>query len=103
MLSADRDADNQVAHHVEDAVVAEIGARTEKAGAVSEIEFGAEDAGSHRASGHAEARFSVVEDVVSFEAGAAIGRDPGTDVAISSRHSRRTYERSGRHHDADFE
>src|SRR6185436_15289857 len=82
MRAADRNADDQVAHHVDDAVGAEIRAGPKEARAVSEVDLAAEYAAAHRAGGDAEARAAVVEDVAALESRTAVCCHPRTDVAV---------------------
>src|SRR5204862_5215773 len=83
--AADGDSDDQVAHHVDHTVTAEIRGRAEKARAVAEVDLAAEDAAAHRTRGHAEACPTVVEHVATLEADAAVCRHPRTDIAVGAR------------------
>ena len=53
--AADRHAEDDVAHEIDDGVVAEVVLRAEEARAVAEVEFAADDARAHGAGVHAEA------------------------------------------------
>src|SRR6266545_7512907 len=79
--AANRHADDHVAHHVDDAVVAEVGVGPEEARAVTEVELAADDARAHPACVDAETGAAVVKvDVAVGEPGTGVRGDPWADV-----------------------
>src|SRR5581483_10208761 len=58
---ADRNADDEVGHEVDDGVVAEVAVGAEEARAVAEVELSADDARAHPANVDADAGSTVVE------------------------------------------
>src|SRR5262249_43558996 len=94
--TADRHADDDVAHQVDDAVIAEVALRAEEARAPAEVQFAADDAGAHRARVDAEASAAVIE------AAPTVGGYPGADEPVRSRDRRRGYGSDRRRHDQGF-
>src|SRR6185295_8132574 len=93
----DRDADDQVAHEVHHAVVAEVVLRAEEARAPAEVELAADDALTHRAGVDAEPGAAVVE------AAAAVRRYPWGYETIRARHRWGRNNRDRRRHDQGFD
>jgi len=61
LSAADRHADDDVAHQVQDAVIAEVVLRAEEARVVPEVHFPAHDASAHAPGADAEGPAAVVE------------------------------------------
>src|SRR5439155_23639046 len=104
MRAADWNPGDDVAHQIEDAVTAEVVGRSEKAGAVAEVDLGTEDASTHRSGIDAEPRASVVEvDVAVAEAGTGVRRHPWAHIPIRACLGRRPDESDRRHHNASLQ
>src|SRR5579864_6442183 len=95
----DRHANDDVAHEIDDGVVAEVVLRAEEAWAVPEIELTAENAVAHGTGVHAKGG-AAVGDITS-----PIVAHPGCHVAFRVRRGRhgRQSERDGRCEDQSFE
>src|SRR6266545_5110406 len=83
--AADGHTNDEIAHHVNDAVVAEVVRGPEEARAPAEVELCADDALSHRADLCADTSAAVVKaptQIVPVEPGPRVGGHPRTDVAF---------------------
>src|SRR5262245_21377765 len=90
MSAADRNADDQIAHEIDDRVVPEVVLSAPEARAVAEGQLAADDPGAHPSGIDAKRRAPVADATTPVRA------DPGCDETFRARLDRRTNQRHGR-------